>query len=98
MLQPWLLPARSRAAALLALRGIGKTSLALALAHTVASHFEAVFFRSLRNAPLLGPVLDDLIRAVSGQQATLPDRMPDKIALFIEGLRQWRCLLILDNL
>ncbi|MBE7550021.1 MAG: NACHT domain-containing protein [Anaerolineales bacterium] len=97
-LQEWVLADRCRVVALLGLGGIGKTSLALTLVHAVASHFEAVFFRSLRNAPLLSPVLDDLIRAVSGQQATLPDTVPDKIALLVEWLRQRRCLLILDNL
>lgn len=97
-LQQWVLADRCRVIALLGLGGIGKTSLALTLAHGLAHHFETVLFRSLRNAPPLGPLLDSLIRVISAQQATLPDSVLDKIALLVEWLRKQRCLLILDNL
>jgi WD40 repeat protein/transcriptional regulator with XRE-family HTH domain len=98
MLEQWVLTDRCRLVALLGLGGIGKTSLAITLAHRVAPAFEVVLFRSLRNAPPLGPLLDSLIRVIAAQQATLPDDLPGKIALLVELLRARRCLLILDNL
>lgn len=97
-LQQWVVRDRCRVVALLGLGGIGKTSLAITFAQQVSSHFEAVFFRSLRNAPPLSPVLDDLIRAISAQQATPPDSISDKISLLVQLLRERRCLLVLDNL
>ena len=68
----WVLIDRCRVVALLGLGGIGKTSLAIAFAHQMAIGFDTVVFRSLRNAPLLGPLLDTLIPIVSAQQATSP--------------------------
>jgi WD40 repeat protein/transcriptional regulator with XRE-family HTH domain len=97
-LQQWVLVDRCRVVALLGLGGIGKTSLVIAFAQQMAPQFDAVFFRSLRNAPPLGPLLDDLILAVSAQQAIPPESVPNKIALLIQLLRERRCLLVLDNL
>ena len=97
-LQQWILADSCRVIALLGLGGIGKTSLAITLAHQLSPHFEAVLFRSLRNAPPLSSVLDGLIRAVSAQQATPPDSVPDKIAMLVQLFRERHCLLVLDNL
>jgi WD40 repeat protein/transcriptional regulator with XRE-family HTH domain len=97
-LEQWLLADRCRVVALLGMGGIGKTSLAITVGRQVAPLFEVVLFRSLRNAPSLGPLLDGLIRVVTNQQARPPDGVPDKIALLVELLRARRCLLILDNL
>jgi hypothetical protein len=92
-----VLAERCRVIALLGLGGIGKTSLAITLTQQLSPHFETVLFRSLRNAPPLGSLLDGLVRVVSGQQASLPEGVPDKIALLVELLRGRRCLLVLDN-
>src|SRR5690606_4662936 len=78
-LQQWVVEDRCRVVALLGLGGIGKTSLALTLANQAAAHFHAVFFRSLRNAPPLGFILDNLIQAASTLHSTLPESVADKI-------------------
>jgi WD40 repeat protein/transcriptional regulator with XRE-family HTH domain len=97
-LQRWVLADRCRTVALLGLGGIGKTSLALMFARQALPNFEAVLFRSLRNAPPPAEVFDQLIRAISTEQTTPPDNIHQKIALLIQLLRERRCLLVLDNL
>src|SRR6266498_3845854 len=96
-LQQWLVDEHCRVIAILGLGGMGKSSLAITLAYQVLSQFEVVLFRSLQNGPPLAEVLDQTIRAVSDQQAALPNQVSDKTALLIQLLRQRRCLLILDN-
>jgi WD40 repeat protein len=97
-LQQWVGVDRCRLVALLGLGGIGKTSLAIAFAHQMATGFDAVIFRSLRNAPPIALLLDDLIRAVSAQQVAPPEHVLDKITSLVGLLRVRRCLLLLDNL
>jgi class 3 adenylate cyclase/DNA-binding XRE family transcriptional regulator len=97
-LEQWVLADRCRTVALLGLGGIGKTCLALKLTHQLASRFDAVVFRSLRNAPQPGMLLDDLILVVSAQQASPATDVPDKIAQILQLMRARRCLLVLDNL
>jgi WD40 repeat protein/predicted ATPase/transcriptional regulator with XRE-family HTH domain len=96
-LKQWVLTDRSRVVALLGLGGIGKTSLALTFAQEALPHFEFVLFRSLQNGPALAELLDQAIHVVSGQQATPPEKLSDKIAQLTQLFRERRCLLILDN-
>ncbi|HJZ48035.1 MAG TPA: NACHT domain-containing protein [Roseiflexaceae bacterium] len=88
---------RCRVVAILGLGGMGKSSLAIMLAHQVLAQFDLVLFRSLRNGPPLADVLDQTIGAVSDQQVAPPEQLGDKIARLIQLLRERRCLLILDN-
>jgi len=97
-LEQWVLTDRCRVVALIGLGGIGKTSVAINFARHVAPQFEAVCFRSLRNAPPFRPLLDTLIHVVSAQQATSPERVADKISRLVELLRERRSLVILDNI
>ncbi|MCB0166543.1 MAG: tetratricopeptide repeat protein, partial [Anaerolineae bacterium] len=94
----WVVNERCRVISLVGIGGIGKTSLALALARQVAPHFEAVIFRSLGEAPPLAELLDYLIQRVAVQQIVPPPQPADKLALLIDLLRETRALIILDNL
>src|SRR3712207_4011402 len=96
-LRRWVVDERCRVVAILGLGGMGKSSLAITLAHQVLAQFDVVLFRSLRNAPPLTEVLDQTIRAVSDQQAIPSEQLPAKLALLVQLLRERRCLLMLDN-
>jgi serine/threonine protein kinase len=98
-LEKWLVDDRCRLVALLGLEGMGKTSLAVKLAEQVKEHFEVTIWRSLRNAPPLDELLNDILPVLAGPALTaLPVEIEPKIANLLHHLRQRRCLLVLDNL
>ena len=92
-LQTAILTDKCRLVAILGIGGIGKTSLAAKLARTIYSEFDAVIWRSVRNAPPLKNLLQDLVPFLSYQQ----DIEPTLDRLF-HWLRNHRCLVILDNI
>jgi WD40 repeat protein/transcriptional regulator with XRE-family HTH domain len=94
----WIIADRCRAVMLLGLGGNGKTSLAVECARRITTHFDAVVFRSLRDAPPIGHLLDELIHLLAAHQIVVPDRISEKLIELTRLLRRRRCLLILDNL
>ncbi|WP_051469906.1 NB-ARC domain-containing protein [Fischerella sp. PCC 9605] len=97
-LKRWIVEKRCRLVALLGMGGIGKTALAVKLAEQVRSEFNYLIWRSLRNAPSIQVILTELLQFLSHQQQTyLPSTLDGKLAQLINYLRQYRCLLILDN-
>ncbi|WP_073630478.1 NB-ARC domain-containing protein [Scytonema sp. HK-05] len=98
-LQQWIDNERCRLVALRGSGGIGKTTLATKLAQQIQDQFEFVVWRSLRNAPPLTELLDDLLKFLFPQQTTqLPETEAGKLSKLMEHLRQHRCLIVLDNL
>jgi WD40 repeat protein/transcriptional regulator with XRE-family HTH domain len=97
-LKQWILHERCRVVILLGMGGIGKTTLSTRTAREMTSHFDFVFWRSLRNAPLLEELLTDCIDSLSNQQdVPLAPNIEKNIALLIGLLSKHRCLLVLDN-
>ncbi len=97
-LQRWVLTEQCRLVALLGMGGIGKTSLSTKFAQQVAAHFDVVIWRSLHNAPRLEEILNDCLQLLMDQQTTsLPQGIDQLLTLLMEGLRERRCLLVLDN-
>ncbi|MDX2244905.1 MAG: NB-ARC domain-containing protein [Leptolyngbyaceae cyanobacterium bins.302] len=100
-LEQWIGQDRCRLIALLGMGGMGKTSLAARLVQQVAPQFEAIVWRSLRNAPPVEELLAGLLQFLTQSDETSPALSLDRssqIAHLIEQLRQQRCLIVLDNL
>lgn len=91
-LTQWVVAERCRLIAVLGMGGIGKSALSVKLAQQVKGEFECVVWRSLRNAPPLATLLNDLVPLLSGQTDTEPT--PTRL---LHWLRTRRCLLVLDN-
>jgi hypothetical protein len=78
--------------------GIGKTSLAVKLAEQIQDEFEYLIWRSLRNAPPLSELLQEVVQFLSGDaEFELPESLDAQLSCLMTYLRSSRCLLILDN-
>ena len=99
-LTQWAVQDHCRLIMLLGMGGIGKTSLAAKLGEQIQGEFEYVVWRSLRGKPPLEDILAGLIQFLSNQKETksnLPESATDRIAKLLARLKQYRCLLVLDN-
>ncbi len=86
---------RCKLVTIVGIGGIGKTSLALAVADRIQSEFDYLIWRSLQTVPSLISLLDSLLNAFN--QTVVRDIKQDTAQL-IQLLQQHRCLLILDGL
>ncbi|EDX83925.1 hypothetical protein S7335_1622 [Synechococcus sp. PCC 7335] len=77
---------------LLGIGGIGKTSLAAKLSQQITSDFELVIWRSVRNAPPLSTLLQELVLFLSQQKDT-----EATLSQLMHWLRTRRCLIVIDN-
>ena len=98
ILKQWVVNDSCRIVAVQGMGGIGKSTLTAKFARQVYPHFEAIIWRSLRNAPSIQDMLTELIQFLSQQQeSALPDHLDGKIVKLASYLQSSRCLLILDN-
>jgi hypothetical protein len=99
MLREWIVNQRCRLVAVLGMGGIGKTAFAVKLAQQLEEDFDYLIWRSLRHAPPLQELLDNLLQVLEHERRTrLPESQECRISRLIELLRKRRCLLILDNI
>jgi WD40 repeat protein/transcriptional regulator with XRE-family HTH domain len=98
-LAQWVVDERCRVVSVLGLGGIGKSALAVTLMHRVATHFEVVIWRSLRDAPSCDALLDECLQVLAPQPLReMPDSLEGCLYLLMEQMRERRVLLVLDDL
>jgi WD40 repeat protein len=95
----WILEERCRVIALLGIGGIGKSMVASLLGSRLAPQFDAVLWRSLRDAPPCEELVADCLTFFSETPpATFPASLEQRINQLVARLQARRCLLVLDNL
>jgi WD40 repeat protein len=87
----WAAIDRCRTIGIFGLGGIGKTAFSIKLAYTLQTDFEIVLWRSLRQAPTLNGLLQDILPLLGGAAEISIDSL-------LKQLRERRCLLLLDNI
>ena len=98
-LTQWIVQERCRLVSVLGMGGIGKSMLASFLGLRLAPHFEAVLWRSVRDAPSCEELVADCITFFSETPpAEFPTSLEQRITQLLARLQASRCLLVLDNL
>lgn len=98
LLREWVMVDKCRLVALIGMGGMGKTALSVQLVDAVQTEFEYVIWRSLREAPPVEKILEDVVKFLSAQQETeLPKALGDAVTRLVHYLNQSRCLVVLDN-
>ncbi len=97
ILRDWLLRDDCRLVGVCGMGGMGKTALASRSAQELASRFDAVFWRSLRNAPSCAEWLAEAILFLSEQRCVPGSSEAARSRQLLQLLRERRCLLVLDN-
>ena len=98
-LSEWIVQEHCRLIALLGMGGIGKSALASLLGIRLTPQFEAVLWRSVRDAPPCEELVADCITFFSETPpAAFPTSLEQRINQLVARLQASRCLLVLDNL
>jgi WD40 repeat protein/transcriptional regulator with XRE-family HTH domain len=98
-LSAWIVQERCRLIVLLGMGGIGKSALVSLLGRQLASQFDAVLWRSLRDAPPCEELVADCLTFFAETPPTeFPPSLEQRLNQLIGRLHERRCLLVLDNL
>jgi WD40 repeat protein/transcriptional regulator with XRE-family HTH domain len=95
----WIAQEQCRLVAILGMGGIGKSALVSLLGKQLAPQFDAVLWRSLRDAPECSDLVADCLTFCSETPPSeFPPLLEQRINQLIGRLHERRCLLVLDNL
>ncbi|MFQ4136901.1 NB-ARC domain-containing protein [Nodosilinea sp. PGN35] len=96
-LHHWIVAEGCRLVGVFGMGGMGKTTLAMALAQRVQDHFDGVIWRSLRHAPAASDLVRDLLGVLVPGADTAAVGFDRLLRSLLNQLRQHRILLVLDN-
>src|SRR2546421_132707 len=98
-LSEWVVEDHCRVVSVLGLGGIGKSALVVQAMRELASHFDVVLFRSLRDAPPPEALLSSCLAVLAPEaQDLVPESLERRLSRLLAELRSLRVLLVLDNL
>src|SRR5438552_12054178 len=98
-LSEWVVQDHCRVVSVLGLGGIGKSALVVQAMRELASHFDVVLFRSLRDAPPPEALLSSCLAVLSPEaQDLVHESLERRLSRLLAELRSLRVLLVLDNL
>jgi hypothetical protein len=96
-LKQWTLGESCRLVALLGMKGMGKTALAVKLVEQIQENFEYVIWRSLRAAPPPEAIIARLLQSFSQSLTIDLTTLSPELSSLMAILRSHRCLLVLDG-
>src|SRR6266478_4754313 len=98
-LSEWVVQDHCRGVSVLGLGGIGKSALVVQAMRELASHFDVVLFRSLRDAPPPEALLSSCLAVLAPEaQDLVHESLERRLSRLLAELRSLRVLLVLDNL
>ena len=95
-LKEWIISQQSRLVAVTGIRGMGKTALGVRLVQLIQDNFDVVMWRRMRFGQPLNMLLTEILTFLCPDR-DLPESSDEKLSILMECLRQYRCLIVLDN-
>ena len=108
-LETWIVEQNCRLVAITGISGIGKSAIARHLIPQIQTQFDRIIWRSLGTSPPLETTLKHLIQFLSnqhppnpplprgGEGGVFPANTDEQLSVLIEYLREYRCLIVLDD-